>query len=89
MNNPEVNLHLINALRHNFEMLHIVRNVEGSGMRAAIGMEMQKFNEGLSYLTEGKFANFTEWFMANTSPTVQEVLADAIREGLGADLNPD
>lgn len=87
--NPEVNLHLLNALRHNFEMLNIFRTVDGSALRTAVGEEMKKFNDGLGILADGKFADFTEWFIANTSQATQEILANVIREELASDLQPE
>lgn len=86
---PEVNLHLLNSLRHNFEMLNIFKTVDGSALRSAVGEEMKKFNDGLGILADGKFAEFTEWFMANTSPFTQEILSNAISEGMPPDLQPE
>lgn len=88
-NNPEVNLHLLNSLRHNFEMLNIFRTVDGSALRPAIGEEMKKFNDGLGILADGKFSEFTEWFIANTSPSTQEILSNAIGEGMASDLQSE
>ena len=81
MTNEEATLHLttLNAIRHNFQMLKIVRNSSPDDLRVNISKEMSLFCDGITLLADGKFAAFSDWFMANTDDEIATLILSNIR----------
>lgn len=87
MTNETAAMHLstLNNLRHNFQMLKIVKSAAPDELRTLISKEMSLFCDASTLLCDGEYAKFADWFMANTDPDIASMLLMST----GMDSTPD
>ena len=91
MSKPITNLHTIHGIRHSLVMYSIVKGRDQSvnaEWRMLVSTEMALFTAGLEILSDGRYADYVDWFLNNTPPSVLDSLKPMCQEMLNSMEEP-